>query len=100
MDSQATDLRNLSSSKYPALKVRNGKTQVSTALSVPNGLGQRNNQYVHIVDTKTHKYWNGAALVTVHTLSASAPGLFQEFSTGTTKYTIFANGTDKYAWDP
>jgi hypothetical protein len=99
MDSQATDLRNLSSSKYPALKVRNGKTQVSTALSVPNGLGQRNNQYIHVVDTKAWKYWNGAAYVAVQTVSTSAPGAFQEFSAGTTKYTIFANGTDKYAWD-
>ena len=98
-DSQATDLRNLDSSRSPALKVRNGKTQISTALTTPNGLGQRNNQYIHIVDAKAWKYWNGAAWVAVQTLSTSATGTFQEFSTGTTKYIIFSNGTDRYAWD-
>jgi hypothetical protein len=98
-DGQATDLRNLSSSRFPALKVRNGKTQISTALTTPNGLGQRNNQYVHYVDAKAWKYWNGSSLVAVKTLSTDATGTFEEFNTGTIKYTIFANGTDKEAWD-
>jgi len=99
MESQATDLRNLSSSKYPALKVRNGKTQVGTVISSPNGLGQRNNQYIHVVDGDAWKYWNGSAYVAVQTLSAAGKGNFQEFNTGTTRYTIFSNGSSKYAWD-
>ena len=98
-DDQATDLRNFTSSKYPAAKVRNGKTQVGTAMTTVNGLGQRNNQYVHKVNVKAWTYWNGAADVAVNTNSTDATGTFEEFSTGTTKYTIFSNATDRVAWD-
>jgi hypothetical protein len=99
LDDQATDLRNFTSTKYPAAKVRNGKTQIGSALTTVNGLGQRNNQYVHKVNAKAWTYWNGTTDVAVKTLSADATGTFEEFSTGTTKYTIFSNGTDREAWD-
>lgn len=98
-DDQATDLRNFNSSKYPAAKVRNGKTQISTTITNINGLGQRNNQYAHVVDGTAWKYWNGSTYVAVKTLTTNAPGTFEEFSTGTTKYTIFSNATDRFAWD-
>lgn len=98
-DSQATDMRNLVSTNYPALKVRNGKTQISTTLTIPNALGQRNNEYLHVVDGTTWKYWNGSTYVNVATGLTSSLGEFEEFSTGTTKYTIFSNGTDRKAWD-
>lgn len=98
-DDQATDLRNFTSSKYPAAKVRNGKTQIGTAMTTVNGLGQRNNQYVHKVNVKAWTYWNGTTDVAVKTLSTDATGTFEEFSTGTTKYTIFSNGTDREAWN-
>jgi hypothetical protein len=179
---QATDMRNLDSSKFPALKVRNGKTVVGTTITTPNALGQRNNQYIHSVDGTIWKYWNGSSYVQVRakgqlltvTLNAggagystndiitivqgggalgsvrvltlggggavatfsievvgngytvanalsttvvpsggtgctlnitsvaaltSALGEFREFSTGTTKSTIFSNATDRYSWD-
>lgn len=96
---QATDLRNVDSSKFPALKVRNGKTVVGTTIAKSNALGQRNNQYIHSVDTKAWEYWNGIGYVAVHTLTTDALGELKEYSTGTTKSTIFSNGTDRFAWD-
>jgi hypothetical protein len=98
LDSQNTDMRNIISSKYPAATVRNGKTKIST-VTTPNALGQRNNQYIHVVDGTTWKYWTGTAWTNVQTGLTNATGEFAEFTTGTTKYTIFSNGTDRYAWD-
>ena len=96
---QASDMRNLDSSKFPALKVRNGKTVVGTTITTPNALGQKNNQYIHQVDGTAWKYWNGSSYVAVQTLTTSALGEFKEFATGTSKYIIFSNGTDRFAWD-
>jgi hypothetical protein len=96
---QATDLRNVDSSKFAALKVRNGKTVVGTTIATPNALGQRNNQYIHSVDGTVWKYWNGSAYVNVQTGLTSALGEFKEFATGATKSIVFSNGTNRYAWD-
>ena len=100
-ENQATDLRNVTSSKYPALKVRNGKTQIGSTLTKANGMGQRNNEYVHVVDSTTWKYWNSgtSSYVNVVTGLTDATASFEEFSTGTTRYTIMSNGTDRRAWD-
>jgi len=99
LDSQSSDLSNVDSSKYPALNVRNGKTSYATALTTPNALGQRLNTNLHVVDGTTWKYWNGSAYVNVATSLTNAGGAFEEFATGTTKYTIFSNGTERKAWN-
>lgn len=96
---QATDLRNVDSSRFPALKVRNGKTVVGTTIATPNALGQRNNEYIHVVDGSIWKYWNGSAFVNVQTGLVSGPGEFKEFSTGASKSIIFSNGIDRNSWD-
>lgn len=98
-ENQATDLRNVTSSEYPALKVRNGKTQIGTTITKANGMGQRNNEYVHVVDGTVWKYWNGTSYVNVATGLTDATASFEEFSTGTTKYTIMSNGTERKAWN-
>ena len=98
-ENQATDLRNVWSGKYPALKVRNGKTQIGSALTKCNGVGQRNNEYLHIVDNTTWKYWTGTTYTNVATGLTDATASFEEFSTGTTRYIIMSNGTERKAWD-
>jgi hypothetical protein len=100
---QASDMRNVDSSKYPALKVRNGKTIASimpTLTGTFGGLGQNNNNKLHWIDGTTWEYYSGAAYMTkIQTLTSSDEGFFREFSTGTTRYIIFSNGTDRFAWD-
>lgn len=96
---EARDSRNVSSRLYPALSVRPGIASAFTAITAPNSLGQRNNQYPHVQDGTTWKRWDGTAWQTVQGTLTSATGKFVEFATGTTLYTILVNGTDKYSWD-
>ena len=98
-EGEARDSRNTSSRSYPALSVRPGIDDAFTAITTPNALGQRNNQYPHVQDGTVWKAWNGTAWVNVQTGLTSATGKFVEFATGTTLYTILANGTDVYSWD-
>lgn len=98
-DSQATYLRNLISTYYPTLKVRDGMPTFASTLTAVKGMGQRNNQYLHVQDGTVWKYWNGSSWANVQTGLTASEVEFEEFSTGTTKYTILANGTNKLAWD-
>lgn len=98
LDSQSTDMRNMTSSKYPAATVRNGKTK-KTTVTTPNAMGQRNNKDIHVLDGTTWKYWNGATWTNVLTGLTNSKGSFEEFATGTTRYTLFTNGTERKAWD-
>jgi hypothetical protein len=98
-ESEARDARNVSSRLYPALSVRPGIAEAFEAITTPNALGQRNNQYPHVQDGTAWKRWDGSAWQTVQGSLANAPGKFVEFATGTTHYTILANGTDVYSWD-
>jgi hypothetical protein len=98
-EGEARDSRNVSSRLYPALSVRPGTDDAFIAITTPNALGQRNNQYPHVQDGTVWKAWNGTAWVNVKTGLTSATGKFIEFATGTTLYTILANGTDTYSWD-
>lgn len=98
-ETQGTYSRNISSRMYPAMRVRSGRQNYATALTTPNALGQRNNQYLHVVDGTTWKYWNGTAYVNVATGLTNAKGEFEEFATGTTRYLIYSNETERKAWD-
>jgi hypothetical protein len=98
-ESEARDSRNTSSRLYPALSVRPGMDDAFAAITTPNALGQRNNQYPHVLDGTVWKAWDGTAWANVQTTLTSATGKFVEFATGTTLYTILANGTDVYSWD-
>lgn len=98
-DSEATYLRNVSGQNYPSLSVRPGRAYYAAQLTTPNALGQRNNDTLHVADGTVWKYWNGASYTNVQTGLTNATGKFVEFGTGTTKYTIYVNGTDRYAWN-
>jgi hypothetical protein len=98
-EGEARDSRNVSSRLYPALSVRPGIASSFLPITTPNALGQRNNQYPHVQDGTTWKMWDGAAWTPVYLLSSNTPGKFVEFATGTTLYTIFVNGTDKYYYN-
>jgi hypothetical protein len=91
--------RNVSSRLVPALSVRPGRADSGIEVTTPNILGQRNNEYIHVLDGTTWKRWDGSAFQTVQGTLTSATGKFVDFSTGTTRYTILANGTDMYSWD-
>jgi hypothetical protein len=98
-EGEARDSRNVSSRMFPALAVRPGIDDAFTAITTPNALGQRNNQYPHVQDGAVWKAWNGSAWANVQTGLTSATGKIVEFATGTTLFTILANGTDTYSWN-
>ena len=98
-EGEARDSRNVSSRLFPALAVRPGTDDAFIAITTPNALGQRNNQYPHIQDATIWKAWSGTAWANIQTGLANAAGKFVEFATGTTLYTILANGTNTYSWD-
>lgn len=100
-DSEASYSRNLDSQKYPALATRPARSTYSTLLGDVNALGQRNNQYLHVATSNTWQYWNPAttAYVTVATGLSDVEGMFGEFNTGTNKYTLYMNSTQKKIWD-
>jgi hypothetical protein len=98
--SEATYSRNTSSRNYPALSVRPGReADPFTAITTPNALGQRNNEYPHVLDGTVWKRWTGSAWTNVQTGLTSAAGKFLEFNTETNRYTILINGTNKYSWN-
>lgn len=97
--SHAVESQNLSTRKYPGFSVRAGRSHYAELLSVPNAIGQRANEYLHVVDNTVWKYWNGAAYVTVKDSLSSLKGNFGEFSTDVERFTIYSNGVDRYAWN-
>ena len=94
-------LRNMDSREYPAATVRPPRSPYATTLTTPNALGQRNNEYLHVVDGNTWKYWNPAstAFVNLTTSLSSTEAEIGEFATGTNKYTLLMNSTQKLIWD-
>lgn len=90
---------NCSSRNYPALSVRPGRQYSFSQITTPWILGQRNNQYPHVQDGTVWKRWDGSAWQNVQTGLTGATGKFVDFKTGTSLYTILANGTNKYSWD-
>ncbi|MFW9968618.1 MAG: hypothetical protein ACFFDF_00360 [Candidatus Odinarchaeota archaeon] len=97
--SESSYSRNTSSGQYPALSVKQGRQDAFEAITTPNALGQRNNQYPHVQDGTVWKRWDGAAWQNIQTGLTSATGKFIEFNTEAKRYTVLFNGTEKYAWD-
>jgi hypothetical protein len=100
-DSEATYSRNTDSREYPAFASRPARSTFTTALGNINGLGQRNNQYLHVLTSNSWKYWNPAttAFVDITTGLSNAEGEIGEFNTGVAKYSILMNSTQKKIWD-
>jgi hypothetical protein len=90
---------NLSSRAFPAMQTRPGRAHAFTAITTPNALGARDNQYPHVQDGTAWKRWDGSTWQTVQGSLTSARAKIVDFTTGTTKSTILVNGTDKYSWD-
>ena len=101
-DTEATYLRNLDSRDYPAASVRPGRSTYATiATTGVNGLGQRNNSVLHVVEGNTWKYWDVAstAFVNLTTALSSTGAEFEEFVTGTNRFTLLMNSTQRLLWD-
>lgn len=97
---ESTYSRNVSSRNFPALSVRLGRAaDPFIAITTPNALGQRNNQYPHVLDGTTWKRWDGSAWQNVQTGLANAQAKILEFNTEATRYTILVDGTNRYSWD-
>lgn len=105
-DSQQSYARNMDARNYPANSVMPGRSTFTTASSDllsgfssdAYGLGERNNQYVHCVAGNTWAYWNPATTAWVEvttSLSGTGDANIQDFVTGTYRYTVLCNGTDK-----
>lgn len=98
--SESSYSRNVSSQNYPALSARLGwAADPFIAITTPNALGQRNNQYPHVLDGTTWKRWDGSAWQNVQTGLANAQAKILEFNTETKRYSVMVDGTNKKAWD-
>lgn len=94
--------RNVSSRNYPALSACPGRVSSFTAITAANGIGQRNNEYPHVVDGLVWKRWNGSAWVTVtaDAMTYSEKAKFLEFNTEAAKYTVLASeSSNAYSYD-
>ena len=103
-DNETSYSRNMDSREYPAASVRPGRSTYATVFSTTNinGIGQRKNTDLHVEDGNTWKYWNPTTtsytnLTTALTATASAE--LEDFATGTNRYTILMNSTQKLIWD-
>ena len=98
-EAESVTSRNLSSRSFPAMQVRPGRAVAFSALTTPNGIGARNDSTSHVLDGTVWKAWNVNAWATIKNRLTSARANFIDFTTGTTKYTIMSNGTDRCAWE-
>lgn len=71
------------------------------AITIPNCLGQRNNQEIHVLDgTEWKKAAIGSATwTTIHSGISSELSTFIEFSYTTTLYTILASSSNVYSYN-
>jgi hypothetical protein len=97
--SESSYSRNTTSRKYPALSIRLGRQHAFATITTPNALGQRNNEYPHVLDSAVWKRWDGSAWQNVKTGLTSTVGKFLEFNTETDRYTILVTDSDVYSWD-
>jgi len=99
--SEARDALNLSSRKLPALCTRLGRTEYAISITTPKAMGVRNNQYIHVQDGTTWKYWDydTEEWVPISTTLESSEGKILDFAIGLNRYTVLMNGTDRYSWD-
>jgi len=103
-DNETTYSRNMDSRDYPAASVRPGRSTYATAFLTTNvnAIGQRNNEYLHVVDGNTWKYWNPATTAYVNlttALTSTVLAEIGEFATGTNRYSILMNSTQKKIWN-
>lgn len=105
-DTEATYMRNVGSQDYPIVATRYGRSFYSTSAGFTsssdlNAIGERNNTDLHIVDGNTWKRWNTAssAFVDIAVSLSSTEANIQDFATGTDRYTIMMNSSQKKIWD-
>lgn len=103
-DNELEKCINMGSQDYPVISTRYGRTYLSTdmpTISIPNAIGERGNSALHIVDGNTWKYWNTATtnFVELTTALSSTDANITDFNTGSIRYSILMNGTDKKIWD-
>jgi len=102
-DSEHVYNRNVDTREYPSITVRPPRSTYTLALSTSAySLGQRANIQLHAVDGNTWKYWpsGSTAWTTLTTsLTSTARAEIAEFVTGTTRYTILMNSTQRKYWD-
>lgn len=102
-ESELTYVSDMGSQDYPAISSRYGRTLFSnsvnfTALTTPNGIGERNNSQLHAVDGTVWKYWTGSAWSQLSNALSSTEAKIRDFATGTARYTIMMNSTQMLYW--
>jgi len=103
-DSEASYLRNIGSQNYPAMSVRYGRTFYNSTMptvTTPNGIGERDNDQLHVLDGVLWKYWDSgsSAFVNLSSSLSSTEGRILDFNTGSIRYTLMMNSTQKLYWD-
>lgn len=94
--------RNTDTLEYPAITVRPPRSTYATLMSTNAlSLGQRSNTQLHAVNGNTWQYWVPAssAWTALTTTLSSTEADFAEFVTGTTRFTLMMNSTQKKYWD-
>jgi hypothetical protein len=98
-DNESMYSRNMDSRKYPSAAVRPPRSTYAAVNSTnAHSLGQRNNADLHVVDGNTWKYWVPASSAYTNLttgLTATAYAEIGDFVTGTARYTILMNSTQK-----
>lgn len=101
-DGELTDDVNMCSDKFPALTVRNDRIPLSSGITTThNGLGRRGTSDMFVVDGINWKRWDFASssYVMISTSLSSTEAAFDEFASGTFRYSIMMNSTQKLYWD-
>lgn len=103
-DSECSYMENMDSRSYPALTVRPDRTFYADVGSTAiEGLGCRNNQYINAVAGNTWKYYDPSTgwvnLTTTLSHASTVPVTVDDFVTGTARYTVLMNSTQKLYHD-
>lgn len=95
-ETQAVDMRNLGSEKFPSMSVKLGRQKVGPVQSGSvNMIGNRMNDKLMTVVGTAWRYWDGTAFQGIATLTGNGPAESVDFM----GKTVLVNGTDRKSWD-
>jgi hypothetical protein len=100
-DGELTDCLNVCSDDLPTIRTRNDRVPLSSGLETTamDGLGEYNNTYIHALDGKYWKYFNGSSdWVNLSSGLTTTEGTFGEFVRGTDRRVIMMSTKEQKYW--
>jgi|GEM_PF-2444712 len=99
-DGELTDGLNMSCDSYPAIQTRADRARYTTVFeNAANGIGRYKKALALLADGVTWRCWTGAFLTTMSNLVSSTEAAFDELVTGTARYAIMMNSSQRMYWD-